>query len=257
MQKFNLKKIVILLLISATLVATIYNICHAIIKQTVPNYLELCSLAPASIALYNESAYIYYLVNKAKAFIKNSTVAFEPCVRLELSDEIQLLDVEKSLRALMGKENLSLKERDILKKQSSISIKTVTPNNLQFTVNASLVNKPTNQQLILKFEYQISARTVKSAWSDFKRYKGFITGKHTFDSCLYTLTIDLNSSNLNPFYKITIKTIQPVKIKKVQIDITNDEMTLSIQKNKIYATSTDLETLEDIVKNYIPLTNVY
>ncbi|AOT56597.1 hypothetical protein [Weissella soli] len=256
MEKFDFKKILIIFLIAITLIVTTYNVIHAIVNQMAPNYLELFSLAPVLIALYNESDFIYRWVNKLKAYIKNSTVVFEPSVRLELADEIQLLDVEEVLISFMDKENLS-KKRDIEKRESSLSIKTATSNKLRFTINANLVNKPTNQQLVLKFEYQIAARSVKSVWSDFKKYKDFITSKFTFNDCSYTLGIDLNSSNLNPFYKITIKTIQPIKIKSVQIDIKNDEMTLKIQKNKIYATSSDLETLEDIVKNYIPLTNVY
>lgn len=254
----KVKHYFVLGLILITLFATIWNIFNSIFKKEFPNFLSVTSLAPVLVALYNQNNFIYIKINKLIAYIKNDTVVFKPSVKVDLENEIDVTDVYKDIRNLLTKYNLTCKQKHITKTEYGVEIsKVTTPNNLNFKITASLNDNSVNQQLEVKFEYQLSSRSVKNTWNEFKKYKDFIISQHKPTRLLYSLVIDLNNSNLNPFYKITVKPLDSLKINLVDIKLNNSDINLNIQKNKIHAYSESPEILDDVVTGYIPLTNVY
>lgn len=67
----------------------------------------------------------------------------------------------------------------------------------------------------------------------------------------------MGTSKLNPFYRITFKSVKAQNLKDVLLKFKEGDLNIEIYPNHIYASSNNQDKISEIVKEIIPLTKVY
>lgn len=256
----NWKRIKIIL-IFISIIVTIWNFYSSLKNKVVINFVSfLSSLTPLILALYAESDTVYTGWNKFKAFFSNKTVSFESSFNMKMENDEDLLSINelrKKLDRFIKENEYKNLQNGIQITDSMISIGLKTVDGLKFKLCLYIESTEIDDCIRLDFSCQQAYRDIKNSWNEFNKIKDYLSSDIKFTPGEFRLSIDMASSKINPFYKVTLRISKPFKIKRVALKIVNEDMTLSISKNKIYVASLKKEKIDDVIKNYIPLTKVY
>lgn len=253
------EKYVKLFLTIISLVITAINIIIGFYKGQVLNLLELTNLVPFFIALYETSDLIYTWCNRFWAWCKCKTVSFQSCFTIFNDEDRDYRKINECISngiiaAKLKYDNGSI--REVTGDSTQITLK--TKNNLKIALKINMVEDEQYQNTItISLKFQVSSRTLKDSWEIFKSFKdGFMTKTYT-DKQRYDLDIDMKESGFNPFYRLTLKSVDSSDIEKVNLKFREKDTLINIYKNRIAASSPNCGDLDKILKKYIPLTSVY
>lgn len=246
------------ILIACSLVMTIINIYNAVVNSLSVNWLSLTSLAPIFIALYELSDFLYVSVNKFKAWLINKTVNFKVSFAI-YTDESDYKAINNNFYSAMKESQLGFdngSNRNIEPDYTEMKLKTKNGLNIKTTV--SIGNDDTYESVItITFDFQISNRSLEENWKLFKEFKDSFMGKTNTLRQRYDLCINMEESGFNPFYRLTLKSVDAKDIENVNLSFKEKNTNVKIYKNKIFASSKKCSDLDNILKKYIPLTRVY
>lgn len=252
------KKIFVSTLIVLTLVMTTINIYNAVTNKIAVNWMSLTALAPVTIAMYSEFDWLYVNWNKLRSWLKNNTVAFSSSFFVYTDEQISYEELQQRVSDAMKMCNLSFQKgepREITSDHYKTGLK--TSNGLNFSLSISIDPNEEINIIDVQLDYQISSRTVKNSWSDFKKFRdGFTNGLAT-QKRQYNVVIDMKETGLNPFYRLTLKPVNAKNLDNVSLKFKEDDLKVEITKNGIAASSPDPSLIDKIIKQYIPLTSVY
>lgn len=205
------------------------------------------------MAAYSEWDIVYKTVNKIKMYFSNKTVKFKTGLRLNFCNDYSLKDIEKLLFESFESSRFEI-ERGIFNmeqyKMYSFDLEQV-PQGLVVKCRLDVQKEYLNIQFI----FQISARDVKKAWHIAKELNNEISNKFAFQPT-YSIVLDYSSSNLNPFYRLTIKSIDKTSSYNFDLKFSEDNVSIKIHNNELYAaTNSDMNKLDKIIDEYISLSN--
>ncbi|MCG0611505.1 hypothetical protein [Lactiplantibacillus plantarum] len=253
-----MKKIFIFVLISLTSIMTVINIYNAVANNIVINWMSLTSLAPVIIAMYSEFDWIYVTWNKLRSWAKNNTVAFSSSFFVYTDEQKSYAELQQRVSNAMKTCKFTFQQgvsREITSNYYRTGLKTC--NGLNFDLSISIDPCEELNVINVKLDYQISSRTVKNSWSDFKKFRDeFINGLAT-QKKRYDIVIDMKETGLNPFYRLTLKPIKAKHLDDVCLKFNENGLNVEITKNRIAASAQDPDLIDKIIKQYIPLTSVY
>lgn len=250
-----------LLFTIVSLVVTAFNIFKAIYKGPVSNFVELTNLMPLFIAFYETSDVVYTWCNRFWAWLKCKTVSFETSFTIYNDEDRDNKKINKCISNGMEAANLKYDNgsiREIKNDSDSSRFIFKTNDNLKIALKINLSKSEQYQNIItISLNFQVSSRTLNDSWKIFKTFKdGFMTKTNT-DRQRYDLDIDMKESGFNPFYRLTLKSVDSKDIEKVNLKFREKNAQINIYKNRIVASSSECSDLDEILKKYIPLTNVY
>lgn len=238
---------------------TVINIMTSILGKTYINLLGITSLGPILIAIYQESDYVYISWNRLRSFFKNQTTKFEMTFYIRNESENTLKKINSSLKSTINYLELSFSNGS--KRQfngSYVNMNLLTNKQLGFTVEIS--NDSLSNQLgtvAIKIKFQVSSRDVFACWSLAKSFREKILEKIENNYSRIDVNIDMSSSSVNPFYRLTIKNIDNKKINNFELEFSeSSHLKVKIKQYSIYATSTEISDLDRVINQYVPLTKI-
>lgn len=253
-----IKKWGVLILVAASLIMTIVNIYNSIVHKVAVNWVSLTSLAPVFVALYNESDWIYVKWNKLCSWLKKNTVSFSSSFFVYTDEEINFNKLQSRISEAMNACELKFQKGSKRELDSDYFKTTLkTKNGLRFDLSMSIEPDDMGKVIAVTLEYQISSRNIKSSWLEFKHFRNeFVNGLRT-NKQRYNLTIDMTETGLNPFYRLTLKSVDAKNLKDVQLKFKEKGLSVETTQNRIAASSDNPDSMDKIVEQYIPLTSVY
>ncbi|MCT0948672.1 hypothetical protein EFL45_04355 [Weissella confusa] len=251
-------KLVKIVLIGASIIYTVMSVYSAFIRhQTTVDFAKLAGLIPMFYALYAETDWLFIIVNKAKNFLLNNTISFTPKFHLFI-DIDNVPDILNEINDKIIENGMKIKKHTKPRITSTTLTAEYTVNRaLNFTVHGSITTvSDTEVDVSVWADFQVSSRSTKHAWKLFiSIYEAVATivrqNKKRFD-----VTINMEQSDLSPFYKLTVKPIDAANVKNFRIDFHDDSMRVLISPHEIYASSPESQDIEKILSHYIPLTSV-
>ena len=67
----------------------------------------------------------------------------------------------------------------------------------------------------------------------------------------------MSKAKINPFYKLTIKTIKAKDVTDFELSAdVSEDLQIKLHQYKLYATSSKVSDLEKLIKEYVPLAMV-
>lgn len=245
-------------LIAISLVMTIINIWKAITTKLVVNWFNLTSLAPILIALYYEWDWLFINWNKRKSWLLNKTVSFKASFYLYLDND----SVEKNKREkeLSNAINDAIQQSGfIYQKKKKISIPytriiLMTQGRLKFTLDISGGDHGT--PIVISMDYQISSKNITQCWKNFKTFQQLLAAKFITQKQRYDILLDFSTSKQNPFYRLTLKSLDTKEVATFRLNFVEGEMRVDICNNQLHASSKKLVDIDKILSEYVPLTHV-
>jgi len=237
---------------------TIINIYSAVTAKMAINWLSLTALGPVFFAIYSESDWIYVNANRIHSWWKNNTVSFSSSFSIYTDKDIDYSVINERIESAMKACDLKFKNGSSRQMTSEFYRGYLkTENNLQLSLTIS--NDPDEDMNIVRvaLDYQISSRMIKESWYDFKSFREFFVNGLATKKYRYDLTIDMTNTGLNPFYRLTLKSVNAKNLENVYLKFKEKNMEITITENKIHATSSEASRMDEIVNQYIPLTKVY
>lgn len=254
----KLRKIAIVILCLLTILINLYNFISSIINRDFINLLYLLSLGPVFLTLYNNCDWLYLKINKLLFYFRNKTISFEPEVKFFVSeDDCDLSNVEKNVDDYLVANQFIGTQNGIIKTNDSIDKSILSENQLNSKIKISVGNDGINYFIKVKWNFQISFRDLKNNWKNFKNIREEILKRVNSYAVMNSVLIKTSESNTSLFYKLTIKKFDNLVVKSANLIVENDEIGIKIGKNELYASSEKIDEIEDVVRNFIPLTNVY
>lgn len=255
MKVKKIKKIIVIVLCILTI---LINLKILLLNGGIINFLNLISLAPVLLTLYNNSDFLYLKVNKFLFYFRNKTINFEPEIKFIVDEGLgKLSDVEKNVDIYLDENRFSLMQNGVTKTDCTIDKSIISENQLISKITISVGNDGIHDYFKVKWNFQISFRDLSNNWKNFKNLRECLLKKFNSDSVVNSVLIKTSESNTSLFYKLTIKKFDNLIVKSADLEVNNDEITINIGKNSLYAHSEKIDEIEDVVKNFIPLTNVY
>ncbi|WP_192944283.1 hypothetical protein [Ligilactobacillus agilis] len=255
-------------LIIFSFIATAFNTVTSIVDSIryhnlVINWLSLMSIAPLTFALYQEIDFIYVWCNKIMSFFKNKTVNFKVSFYLQNNSDNFVNVINNNLNKVIKDCHLSFDNGSPQRFSNDMYTKFyfVTNNNLKFSVAISNDNLPSSEietnNFSIIMDFQISYRDTSDCWELCKKFREKFTSKLVNENERIDLNINLSNSNQNPFYRLTVKYVSANKIDDFRLAFSEKEsLKVTLNKHSIYATSVDIQDLDRVVKEYIPLSSV-
>lgn len=255
----NIGKGVKLFLTFVSLVITAFNIGIGFYKGPVLNLLELSNFVPFFIAFYETSEFIYTWCNRIWAWFKCKTVSFQSSFTIFNDEDRDYRKINECISngiiaAKLKYDNGSI--REVTSDSTQIILK--TNDNLKIALKINISGSEKYQNIItISLNFQVSSRTLNDSWEIFKSFKDELMTKTYTDKQRYDLDTDMKESGFNPFYRLTLKSVDSNDIEKVNLKFREKDTQINIYKNRIVASSPNCADLDKILKKYIPLTNVY
>lgn len=257
MKVKKIKKMIVIVLCILTI---LINLKILFLNGGTINFLNLISLAPVLLTLYNNSDFLYLKVNKFLFYFRNKTINFEPEIKFIVDEGSgKLSDVEKCVDIYLDENKFSFMQNGVTKTDFTIDKSIISENQLISKITISVGNNGIRDRdyFKVKWNFQISFRDLKNNWKNFKNLRECLLKKFNSYSVVNSVLIKTSESNTSLFYKLTIKKFDNLIVKSANLEVNNDEITINIGKNSLYAHSEKIDEIEDVVKNFIPLTNVY
>lgn len=250
-----------ILLAIASIILTVYNVCVAFFSKTLINLVSLANIIPMLAVIYLESENVYRKVNKFVAWFRANTVGFDTYLKFKIDEDNTELasDFNNSFFDMLHSNNYEFKRKDIQKFEDDFVINNLTKNGVKFSVSNSRSSSHDGSiKFEIKFNFQVSYRDVKNSWLIFDKIQRAITEGKNIKDKTYSFSLYDNSNNkFNPFYKLIVKNIDPVNVKKFELKYTENKVKISTFKNKIYASGADIIQLGKIISDYIPFTKLF
>lgn len=252
-------KVIKIILIIISLVMSVCNIYKAFCEGLTINLLQLSNLMPLFIALYETSDYIYIYCNRFWAWFRCKTVSFESGFTIFNDEDRDYKKINECISKGMESSKLKFDNgsiREVTSDSTKIILK--TNDNLKIALKINILESDQYKNTItISLKFQVSSRTLNNSWEIFKSFKDGLMTKTYTDKQRYDLDIDMKESGFNPFYRLTLKSVDSNDIEKVNLKFKEKDTQINIYKNRIAASSPNCGDLDKIMKKYIPLTNVY
>lgn len=245
-------------LIVFSLVMTVINIWSAITAKIAINWLSITALGPIFFAIYSESDWVYVNFNRIHSWVINNTVSFNSSFSIYTDKDINYSVINKRIESAMKACDLKFQSGSSRQMTSEFYRGYLkTKNNLKLSLIISNDPDEDNNILRVALDYQISSRIIKESWNDFKSFREFFVNGLATKKYRYDLTIDMTNTGLNPFYRLTLKSVNANNLENVYLKFKEENTEIEITKNKIHASSSEISRMDEIVEQYIPLTKVY
>lgn len=227
--------------------------------KTYINLLGVTALGPIIMAIYQESDHVYITWNRIKSFFKNQTTRFKMTFYVRNESEDLLNKINRAIESSMEKMDLSFSRGSKREFDGNyVSMMLLSQNQINFTVeisNDSVTNQLGN--VAVKIKFQISSRDVSSCWNLAKCFKEKFLEQVENTNSRVDLELNMSSSSVNPFYRLTVKNIENKSINNFELEFSEEKsLTVKIRQYSIYATSTEMSDLDRVVAQYVPLTKI-
>lgn len=227
------------------------------------NLWTLSDLIPITIAAYEKSALLYRTYNQILAWIKNNTVSLTSSFHI-YSKEFELSTLSNSLDKAISSSHLSFSkgstqtiDDEEFQQNKHCRLYLQTENQLKFSADISLLQDFDDFEIVVSLDYQLSYRQLKSTWKHFKHFKEVFMRDWKTPNERNDLIINMSSSDLNPFYRLTLKSIDAKNLSNVNLSFREGDSDIKITKNKIYVSSPNSQTIDDVINQIVPMTRVY
>lgn len=253
----RIKRWFIISLIILSWILTFANIVINLKHKIVINLVSVfSSLIPLFVALYNEWDLIYEFINRLKMYFFNKTVKFQTEMKVNLEEECSLDKIDERIKK--GISDSHFKIQDGMLKFHEFKMYNLTLENKKehkgLIVNSRIDIQ--EEKLDIKFIFQISARNVTDIWDLAKKVNSKISDSFACKT-IYAITLDYSASKLNPFYRLTLKTIGDKKNYKFDLEFKESDTQIKIHNNQLYATTHEnMSELDKVIKEYISLATV-
>lgn len=251
-------KIFKIILIIVSLVMTIVNVWKAVTANLVVNWLNLTSLAPILIALYYEWDWLFIKLNQVKSWLLNKTVRFNVSFHLNLDeDDLRVSDIEQKLSEAL---EYAMQQNDLqYHKQKRISLpytKDILVTKDRLTFPLKIIGGDNETPIVISMDYQVSSKNINQCWQIFQNFEDKFTSKFVATKQRYDILLDFSASKQNPFYRLTLKALDKKTVNNFKLNFTEGRMRVDISNNQLHASSDKLSDLDEILREYVPLTHV-
>lgn len=248
------KFIFAILIIISSIITTVQFIAS---KDWTKGLQTFAAITTAATFCYEEFDEIYALTNRLKGWILNKTVNFSISF-YTYNEELNVQDIQTALKRAMKKGEFSIIEGRNRKIEADGTLDTIitTPKNLNIICKIS--RDDINFVYKIKLKFQISSREISHSWDIGKEFRdNFLAGLNVGEEKRCDIEIDMSDAKINPFYKLTVKTInaQDVVDFELSADV-SDSLEIELHQYKLYATSSRISDLEKLIKEYVPLATV-
>lgn len=240
---------------------TIYNIICMVKKGEVINLNVLLGIVPVITVLYTEIDFIYIMFNKTRAYFSASTISFSTKFQYITISNDNLQEIEGNFRKVIRELGLTFNESKAPRN---------TNETLYFRINSlkgiefdAIVTRQKiddeDIRLILKFEYQISYRDVKAKWNEFEKIRNNFFATYAMKQGTkqrYDLTIKTSQTKFNPFYRLTVRHLGSTNVENFILKFSDESTQITTSPQKIHATSPNPESMNKVIKEYVPLSKI-
>lgn len=259
---FKSKKIILVIAI-ISLIVTICNLIYAFLNNVFVNYLQIASIVPIFTVIYSESASVYKIFNQIIASLFGKTIGFESEYTF-FTDE----DIEENyfdlVQNYLETQKYKLKGNTIKKldddKDVIFSAEDKSGVKSDYLLNKTYDTDAMAMRVTLSVSIQLSYKDLKKAWTN---YRSLLSGAFSHISKIqnkqhYSLSIFASTTtSFKPFYRLIVKNIDPKNIDLFVLKYKDNEMKITTTSNKIYATSKNIDDMNRIIAELIPLTHLF
>lgn len=243
----------ILIIISSIITTTQFIIA----KNWTKGLQTFASITTAATFCYQEFDEVYALVNRCKGWILNKTVKFSVGF-YTFNENISLSEIQEALNSSLKKMNFSIcegRDREIDELGQLNTALTTSHNlNIDFKVSRNNMDGIYNFNLV----FQISSREIENSWKIANDFRNNLFNRiDVGDRSRNDIEIDMSKAKINPFYKLTIKTIKAKDVTDFELSAdVSEDLQIKLHQYKLYATSSKVSDLEKLIKEYVPLAMV-
>lgn len=252
---FRICKFVFALAIIISSIITVIQLIR--IHDWTKGLQAFAAVTTAATFCYEEFDEVYSVSNRLVGWLLNKTVSFSVAF-YTYNEDLDDQDIQRAFDNVRKKLKLNISEGRDRKIDNEGELNTVisTPQNLNIFCKISRDNIDNIYKIKLRF--QISSRGIKNSWNIAKDFRDIFLAKLSVgDDNRCDIEIDMSDAKINPFYKLTIKTIRAKDVTdfKLSADV-SDSLKIVLHQYKLYATSNKTSDLEKIIKEYVPLAQV-
>lgn len=252
------------------LFALLYLYLEAIGTKYLPDYGFVWTLVSVLSCLflyfYNDSIIIFSFINrKWNEWVKKPQVTWEISHAIQTNNEDCLITTNKKLIDYLKKKSkytftiqqdtenyleYQIELPDIRK--YSLSLNTIEDDIFELTIayKCTLSYKQSRKELTAALNF-FQTMTQHISISNEKNPNEF---NELFNEPLYTLL--LSFTGLNPFYGLMTKRIDQKEIESFSLEFTQQNCTIKITNNELTIVSSSQEVLDDVVSNYLALSDI-
>lgn len=228
------------------------------------NPWELSDLVPIAIAAYERSSRLYRNYNQVVAWFKNNTISLSTTFHIYCTDDFKTTDLSDSITNAINACHVTFDKGSIQKIDVEEFMQTEyykfnlkNEQQLKFSLDIAQLNGNDAPELSVTLDYQLSYRQLRSTWTQFKKFKDVFMHNWKTSKDRNDLTINMANSNLNPFYRLTLKSIDAKDLSNVTLAFKEKGADIKITEHQIYISSSNSQTIDNVIEQIVPLTHVY
>lgn len=259
---FKSKKIILTIAIISLLV-TICNLINAFLNNIFVNYLQIAAIVPIFTVIYSESASVYTIWNRFVANLFGKTIGFESTYIFFTDEDIEE-DYFDLVQNYLKTQNYRLKGSAVKKlddgKDVIFSAEDESGVKSEYLLSKTYDKDAMAMRVSFSVSIQLSYKDLKKAWTN---YRTLLSGAFSHVSKIqnkqhYSLSIFASSTtSFKPFYRLIVKNIDPKNIDLFKLEYRDNDMKITTTQNKIYATSKNIDDMNRIIAELIPLTHLF
>lgn len=243
------------------LIAVVTTIYGAI---TSFNFWALSDLIPIVVAAYERSSWLFRTYNQIVAWFKNNTISLTTTFHIYCTQDFKIADLSDSIQKSLNTCHITFDKGSIqeinaekFEQTNHCQFNLINEHQLKFGLEITRMNYVDETELAVTLSYQLSYKQLKSTWLQFKEFKDIFMQNWKTSKNRNDLTINMANSDLSPFYRLTLKSINAKDLSNVNLSFKEKNASIKITEHQIYISSSSSQTIDDVIAQIIPMTHVY